>query len=94
MHIFPWPFLCIPYVVFYQYGPGRLDRSRQIGADLSRSPDLEARSPAIGPLVPAIGPVLASLTADELRERDYLLMTGPIPGIRGTRSRFHAGLGW
>ena len=27
MHIFPWPFLCIPYVVFYQYGPGRLDRS-------------------------------------------------------------------
>ena len=64
-----------------------MDRSRPIGADLRRSPDLEARSPALGP-------VLASFTADELRERDYLLVIGPIPVKHGTRSRFHAGLNW
>jgi hypothetical protein len=60
---------------------------RQIGADLSRSPALGSRSPALGP-------VLAGFTADELRERDYLLVTGPIPGIRGTRSSLPAGLNW
>ena len=87
MHIFPWPFLCIPYVVFYQYGPGKVSRSRQIGADLSRSPGLSSRSPDLGP-------VLAGFTAVQLPERDYLLVIGPIPVKRGTRSRFPAGLNW